>query len=126
LTATRARDIFQKATNQGVLMKKIALSLAAAFAVLSAAAQSSMDPVKPGELQIAQKVVTLQRWAESADQQIGASAARLLQLTVLNTNATVDTALVVPAFVGQVMIGTVSNKVWISEGTTTNSWILLN
>ena len=107
-------------------MKKVALYLVAAFAALSAVAQSSMGPVKPGELQLAQKVVTLQRWAESADDQIDSSETRLSQLTVLNTNVTVDATLVVPAFVGQTMIGTVSNKVWISEGTTTNSWIVLN
>lgn len=43
-----------------------------------------------------------------------------------DTNTVADATLHTPAFVGQLLIGTVSNVVWTSGGTTTNSWIQLS
>ena len=51
------------------------LVLAALLVCIGAPALAqSMDPVKPGELQLAQKVLTLQRWAEAVDQQLDDAA----------------------------------------------------
>jgi uncharacterized membrane protein YeaQ/YmgE (transglycosylase-associated protein family) len=42
-----------------------------------------------------------------------------------DTNTTVDQTDTRPASVGAILIGTVSNKVWLAEGITTNDWIEL-
>jgi hypothetical protein len=47
-------------------------------------------------------------------------------LTRVVTNITVAPTSYTPNHVGQVLIGSYSNKVWIAEGVTTNSWIALN
>jgi len=41
----------------------------------------------------------------------------------VSTNVTINSTLWTPKFVGQILIGTVSNVVFISEGLTTNDWI---
>ena len=211
------------------------------FCIGAPAIAQSMDPVKPGELQLAQKVLTLQRWSEAVDQQlddavsstngilaegtvyignasnlatsqaitgdigittggvvsittgsivnadlaaaaaiahtklapvapgyllvgnassqavavavtgdiavstsgvssvasgvvvdadINAAAAiastKLAGLALTDTNTTVDATTSTPLFAGQSLVGPVSNKEWVSEGTTTNDWILVN
>jgi hypothetical protein len=47
-------------------------------------------------------------------------------LTKVVTNITVAPTSYTPNHVGQVLIGSYSNKVWVAEGVTTNSWIALN
>ena len=44
----------------------------------------------------------------------------------VDTNAAFDTTLVVPRDIGDVLIGTVSGKVAVSYGFTTNDWSVLN
>ena len=41
----------------------------------------------------------------------------------VDTNKVADATLFTPAFVGQTLIATVSNRVWVAGGTTTNDWI---
>lgn len=43
----------------------------------------------------------------------------------VDTNEVADATLFTPDFVGQLLIGSESNLVWVAGGTTTNDWILL-
>ena len=43
-----------------------------------------------------------------------------------DTNVTIDATLYTPDFIGQALIGSVSNTVFIAGGTTTNDWISVN
>ena len=54
------------------------------------------------------------------------ASTKLASLALTDTNTTVDATTRTPLFAGQVLVGTVSNKVWVSEGTTTNDWIAVN
>lgn len=54
------------------------------------------------------------------------ASTKLAGLALTDTNTTVDVTTRTPLFAGQVLVGTVSNKVWVSEGTTTNDWIAVN
>ena len=40
-----------------------------------------------------------------------------------DTNAVPVTTSYTPVYVGQILVGTASNQVWIAKGTTTNDWI---
>ena len=65
-----------------------------------------------------------------ANADVNAAAAiastKLAGLALTDTNTTVDTTANVPLFAGQILVGTVSNKAWVSKGTTTNDWIAIN
>lgn len=52
-----------------------------------------------------------------------ATALQPATLAKVDTNATVTTTLHAPAFVGQLLIGTASNTVWVAVGATTNDWV---
>ena len=54
------------------------------------------------------------------------ASTKLAGLSLIDTNTTVDTTANVPLFAGQILVGTVSNKAWVSKGTTTNDWIAIN
>lgn len=43
----------------------------------------------------------------------------------VDTNEVADATLFTPDFVGQLLIGSESNLVWVAGGATTNDWILL-
>lgn len=43
----------------------------------------------------------------------------------VDTNEVADATLFTPDFVGQLLLGSESNLVWVAGGTTTNDWILL-
>lgn len=51
---------------------------------------------------------------------------KLSGLALTDTNTTVNTTINTPLFAGQVLVGTVSNKVWVSKGVTTNDWVSVN
>ena len=54
------------------------------------------------------------------------ASTKLAGLALTDTNTTVTATLNTPLFAGQVLVGTVSNLVWVSKGVTTNDWILVN
>ena len=43
----------------------------------------------------------------------------------VDTNEVADATLFTPDFVGQLLIGSESNLVWVAGGATTNDWLLL-
>lgn len=43
----------------------------------------------------------------------------------VDTNKVADATLFTPDFVGQLLIGSESNLVWVAGGVTTNDWLLL-
>lgn len=43
----------------------------------------------------------------------------------VDTNEVADATLFTPDFVGQLLIGSESNLVWVAVGATTNDWLLL-
>jgi len=43
----------------------------------------------------------------------------------VDTNEVADATLFTPDFVGQLLLGSESNLVWVAGGATTNDWILL-
>ena len=43
----------------------------------------------------------------------------------VDTNEVADATLFTPDFVGQLLLGSKSNLVWVAGGATTNDWILL-
>ena len=43
----------------------------------------------------------------------------------VDTNEVADATLFTPDFVGQLLIGSESNLVWVAGGVTTNDWLLL-
>lgn len=43
----------------------------------------------------------------------------------VDTNEVADATLFTPDFVGQLLIGSKSNLVWVAGGATTNDWLLL-
>ena len=54
---------------------------------------------------------------------VAAAAVPKASAAQLDTNAVVNATLHVPAFAGQILIGTASNVVFVAKGTTTNDWV---
>lgn len=63
--------------------------------------------------------------AEIADDAVTSAKVGLIAQSYTNTPA-IDTTLYTPAFLGQVLVGTVSNTVHVSGGLTTNDWIQIS
>ncbi len=49
-----------------------------------------------------------------------------LMTAQVDTNTVADETLYTPRFIGDKLVGTVSNLFWMSEGVTTSSWHRLN
>jgi len=116
-------------------MKKILIPALLALLAVPAFAQSPTafrDPVaykadkaiKARATALESDVATAQADIDAVEA-VAAAAVPKASLAVLDTNAVVNATLYVPAFAGQILIGTVSNVVFVAEGTTTNSWILI-
>lgn len=116
-------------------MKKIlipALLLALAAAAFAQSPTAFRDPVayraneaiKARATALEADVATAQTDID-ATEVVANAAVPKATLAVLDTNAGAVATTHLPAFSGQLLIGTVSNLVFVAEGTTTNSWIAI-
>ena len=118
-------------------MKKILIPAALVLALaLSAAGQSPTsfrDPVayraneaiKARATALEASMATAQADLDAVEVAAAAAVAKASAAQVTTSAVEIVTTAFTPAFVGQALIATVSNLVWIAEGVTTNGWILI-
>lgn len=104
-------------------MKK---TIALALALAASAAVAAPDPEANRQIKSLKSRVAAAEAGLDAVEVVAAAALPQASLAVADTNVTVVSTTHVPAFRGQLLVGTVSNKVWAAGNTTTNGWILLN
>ena len=57
--------------------------------------------------------------------EVGTQRVRRRSFAQVDTNEVADATLFTPDFVGQLLIGSESNLVWVAGGATTNDWLSL-
>lgn len=117
-------------------MKKIlipALLLALAAPAFAQSPTAFRDPVayraneaiKARATALEADMATAQTDIDAVEVVAAAAVAKASAAQVTTSAVEIVTTAYTPAFVGQALIATVSNLVWIAEGVTTNSWILI-
>lgn len=106
-------------------MKKLIPLLTAAL-LAAALSYAAPDPEANRQIDRLKARSAVLETEMAAVEAVAAAALPVASLAVVNTNTTADSTLTTPAFVGQLLIGTVSNVVWAAEGLTTNSWIKIS
>ena len=104
-----------------LLILAVLASAALSFAAPDPEANRQIKSLKSRATALEAAVATAQADIDAVEAVAKAAAAQ-----VTTSAAEIVTTAYTPAFVGQVLIATVSNKVWVAEGVTANSWIAVN
>lgn len=112
------------------MKKLIALSLlfaaTLAFAAPDPEANRQIARLKTRATALEADVAVAQADLDAVEIVAAAAVAKAAAAQVTTSAAEIATTAFTPAFVGQTLIATVSNLVWIAEDATTNGWIQIS
>ena len=109
-----------------LLILAVLASAALSFAAPDPEANRQIKSLKARATALEADVATAQADIDATEAVANAAVAKAAAAQVTTSAAEIVTTAYTPAFVGQVLIATVSNKVWIAEDATTNGWVALN
>ena len=109
-----------------ILAVALLASAALSFAAPDPEANRQIKSLKARAVALEADVATAQTDIDAVEAVAAAAVAKASAAQVTTSAAAIVTTSYTPAFVGQVLIATVSNKVWIAEGITTNDWVAVN
>ena len=114
-------------------MKKMIPLLTAALLCIATLSFAAPDPeanrqiarLKTRATALEAAVATAQTDIDAVEVVAAAAVGKAAAAQVTTSAAEIVTTAYTPAFVGQLLIATKSNLVWVAEAATTNGWILL-
>ena len=109
-----------------LLILAVLASAALSFAAPDPEANRQIKSLKARAAALEADVAAAEAAIDATEAVANAAVAKAAAAQVTTSAAAIVTTAYTPAFVGQVLIATVSNLVWIAEGVTTNGWIAVN
>lgn len=108
-------------------MKKLFPILAVALLASAALSFAAPDPEANRQIKrLKNRATALEADVDAVEVVANAAVAKASAAQVTTSAAEIATTAFTPAFVGQTLIATVSNLVWIAEDATTNGWIQIS
>lgn len=107
-----------------ILAVALLASAALSFAAPDPEANRQIKSLKARATVVEAEVDTLQTEMDAVEA-VAAAAIPAASFAQVDTNEVADATLFTPDFVGQLLIGSESNLVWVAGGATTNDWLSL-